>query len=45
VDRDIGEELMDVMNKMYVNGDKAKKQELEEAYVKAQKKQAKGPFQ
>ena len=35
---DIDEDLMEIMHKMYVNGDTAKKKELEESYRKAQKK-------
>ena len=44
-ERDVGEELLEVIQKMYVNGDEGKKKELEEAHRKAQIKLAtKGPF-
>ena len=42
---DMDEDLMEIMHKMYVNGDTAKKQELEASYRKAKKKLgAQGPY-
>ena len=44
-EKDAGEELMEVIQRMYVNGDVDKKKELEEAHRKAQIKMAtKGPM-
>jgi|EP01046_Picozoa_sp_COSAG06_P053889 hypothetical protein len=43
---DLDEDLMEIMHKMYVNGDVAKKKELEASYKKATRKlgSAKGPY-
>ncbi len=42
---DIDEDLMEIMHKMYANGDTAKKKELEASYRKAKKKMgAHGPY-
>ena len=42
---DMDEDLMEIMHKMYVNGDAAKKKELEASYRKAKKKMAAhGPY-
>ena len=41
---DADEELLAVVHNMYVNGDTAKKQELEESYKRARRRRAQGPY-